>query len=63
MTDDLHFGTKERVLPQRIFMRNMKALSLTIQKLWPIMLKVFRTNKQTNGQPKNNVPQSIDAGA
>ena len=34
LTDDLDCGTKERVLPQGIYLLNMKALSFTIQKLW-----------------------------
>ena len=33
----------------------MKALSHTIQKLWPIY-KFLRTNKQINGQAKNYMP-------
>ena len=37
LTDDLDLGTKERVLPQEIHMWNMKALSLTTQKLRPML--------------------------
>jgi hypothetical protein len=33
----------------------MKALSLTIKKIWP-MLKVLQTDKQTDGQAKNYMP-------
>ena len=36
LTDDLDFGRKERALLQGIFMWNMKPLSLTIRKWWPI---------------------------
>ena len=48
-------GTKEKVLQQGIHMWNMKAISPTIQKLWP-MLNFFcrqkdgQTNKQTGRQ-------------
>ena len=37
---DLDLSTKEKVSLQGIQMWNMKALSLTIQKLWPV-LKFF----------------------
>ena len=36
-------------------MRNMKALTLTNQKMWP-MLKFLQTKTQTNGQAKNYMP-------
>ena len=49
LTDNLDFDTKERVLPQGIYMWNMKAVSVTTQKLWP-MLKFLQTNKRTDGQ-------------
>ena len=39
----------------------MKALSLTIQKLWPL-LKFVQINRQTNAQAKNYMPP-IYAGA
>ena len=50
LADDLDLSTKEEVLPQGTLVRNRKTLSLTIQKLWP-MLKVFfffcgKKNKQ-----------------
>ena len=42
----------------------MKALSLTIQKLWP-MLRFLQTNKQTDRQTGQKLypPQSTDARA
>ena len=48
LTDDLDFGTKERVLPHGIYILNMKALSLTIQKAMA-NVKAF-ADKQTDGQ-------------
>jgi hypothetical protein len=33
----------------------MKALSLTVQKIWP-MLKFLQTDRQTDGQAKNYMP-------
>ena len=30
-----NFGSNRKVLPQQIHMRNMKVLSLLVQKLWP----------------------------
>ena len=52
LTDDHNFVTKEKVLPQGIYMQNMKVLSLTFQKLRP-MLKFFagkQMDKQTGKQ-------------
>ena len=49
LTDDLDLGTKEQVLSQGIHIQNMKALSLTIQKLL-LMLKLFFVDKWTNRQ-------------
>ena len=37
MTDDLDLGIKEKVLSQERNMWNIKALSHTIQKLWPML--------------------------
>ena len=49
--DDFDSGTKERVLPQGIYnMQNMKALSLTIQKLWPMKSFCEQTNGPTDKQ-------------
>ena len=58
LTYDVVYITKERVLPQGICMWNMKAWSLTIQKLWS-MWKFLRKNKWTSGQtdgPKTICP-------
>ena len=46
LTDDSDVGTKDNVLFQGIHTWNMKAVSLTIQKLWPI-LKFFFNFSQT----------------
>ena len=58
LTDDLDLGTKGGVLPQKTTNRKMKALSLTIQRLWP-MSKIFedkQTDRQTNRQVKMSMP-------
>ena len=47
LPDDLELGTNKKVLSQGIPMPNMKALTLTNQKIWP-MLKFFCG--QTSGQ-------------
>ena len=36
LTDNLELGTKVKVLPKGIHMWSMKAVSLTIQKEWPV---------------------------
>ena len=46
LTDDLELGTTENVLQKGIHMCNIKAVSLTIQKLWQ-MLRFF-ADKQTD---------------
>ena len=56
LTDDPDFGTKERVLTQGIHLWNMKALSLTIKKLLP-MLKFLQTNRQKKRLDNNYIPR------
>ena len=46
--DDL--DTKGNVLPQGIQMCNNKSLSLSIQKLWPMLKPRRKTDKQTDEQ-------------
>ena len=65
LTDDL--DTKEKVVPQGIHILNIKAVSLTIQKLWP--MKKFFVDKQADKQTvrktdmaKTICPQFNDAG-
>ena len=43
-------GTKEKVLPQGIHIWNMKALSLTIQKLWPMLYFLCRQTEKQRGK-------------
>ena len=60
LTDDLDLGIKEKVLPKGKHTWNMKALSLTIQKLWP--MSKFFADKQSN-RAKTIFPHSIEKGA
>ena len=66
--DYLELVIKRKVLSQGKLMSNMKALTVTNQKIWP-MYKFLQTNKQTNKQthrqmdePKSICPQYIDVG-
>ena len=60
LTDDLHFGTKERVLPQGIYMCKCES-SITYHSKATANVKVF-ADKQTD-RPKTICCRSIDAGA
>ena len=53
LTDDLELGANRKVLSQGILIGNIKALTLTSQKIWS-MLKVFvdkQTDKRTSQKP------------
>ena len=39
---DKHFGTNRKVLPKEVHMHNMKALSLSVQKLMPRLSFFFK---------------------
>ena len=55
LTDDL--DTREKVLPQGIQLLNMKAISLTIQKLWPILK--FLADKEMDRQKNKSTGQKL----
>jgi hypothetical protein len=53
------FGTNRKVLSLGTHIRNMKALSLAIQKIWPMLKFLQRdkqTDRQTDEQAKNYMP-------
>ena len=59
VTNDLDFGAKKGLYPKEYiqYVINMRVLSLSIQKLWPIQNSFFRqTNGQTYG-PKAGCPR------
>ena len=47
LTDDFELGTTVKVSPQEIHMQSMKALSVNIQKLWP-MIKFVHCRRKTD---------------
>ena len=62
LTDDPDFGTKERALPQAIYMWNMEVLSLNYHSKVMANVKVF-ADKRTNRPKTTCSPQFINAGA
>ena len=64
LTDDLDLSNKEKVLPQGIHIRNMKAVSLPIHKLWPMLkfLVCKQTNRETD-RAKTTCPSDLSMWA
>ena len=57
---DLDLGTIEKILPQEIHMWNMKAISLTIKKLWLMLKYLHRQENRGTDRAKTICPWSIN---